>query len=127
MTNIAGMSWRCQLRICSGVKLAISLPCESRKSSRWPRCITELRRSALAGCEGKTALAAAEVMDDCDRPMKLVDVAVADWVATYDGASRKNADAWPHDAFHRSNENKLSRRERKRALLRNLMLKSFES
>jgi hypothetical protein len=56
-------------------------------------CVTELRRSPLPGREGEAALAAADVMNYCDRPAKLVDVAVADRIATHDDASHENADA----------------------------------
>ena len=44
--------------------------------------VSQLRWPALAGCESETALTAANVMNNGHRIMKLVDVAVADGIAS---------------------------------------------
>jgi hypothetical protein len=47
-----------------------------------PAPVSQLRWPALAGCESETTLTPANVMNNGHRIMKLVDVAVADGIAS---------------------------------------------
>jgi len=79
--------------------------------------VAKLRWPMLAGCESETPLAAADVMNNADGLMKLVDVAVADRITSCKTAADRSTCDDLQDALHGSNEKEVSYRHRKRAVL----------
>jgi hypothetical protein len=70
--------------------------------------VAKLRGPTLAGCESETPLAAAGVMNNGHRLMKLVDVAVSDRITSCKTAADRSTCDDPQDALHGSNETEIS-------------------
>ena len=72
--------------------------------------VAKLRWPTLAGCKSETPLAAADVMNNGHRLMKLVDVAVADRITSCKTAADRSTCDDLQDAPHGSNETQDQRR-----------------
>ena len=66
--------------------------------------VAKLRWPALARCKSQALLTAADVMDNCHRMMKFVDVTIANRVACCERAEQRNARCELKNSAHRPNE-----------------------